>query len=151
MLLTHFGWKRMSMAGAVCYAPNRSDAAVVFQTRPGAYNDDLLIEFITELDDFLNGAKVTLLWDGLPSHRSKKMRKFLASQRHWLVVERLPAYAPELNPVEGMWGNLKGTELANCCAETIDEVQDVAHRGMRRIGSDAELAYAFLGQSGLSL
>ncbi|MGA2110368.1 MAG: transposase, partial [Syntrophorhabdales bacterium] len=79
-------------------------------------------EFITELDDFLNGAKVTLLWDGLPSHRSKKMRKFLASQRHWLVVERLPAYAPELNPVEGMWGNLKGTELANCCAETIDEV-----------------------------
>jgi DDE superfamily endonuclease len=141
----------MSMAGAVCYGPNRNDAAIVFQTRPGAYSDEMLICFITELHDFLDGAKLTLLWDGLPSHKSKKMRQFLASQRRWLVVERLPAYAPELNPVEGMWGNLKGTELANRCAETIDEVQDVAHRGMRRIGSDPELAYAFLRQCGLSI
>jgi transposase len=30
-----------------------------------------------------------------------------------LVVERLPAYAPELNPVEKLWANLKGAELAN--------------------------------------
>ena len=41
------------------------------------------------------------------------MRAWLNTQRHWLVVERLPAYAPELNPVEGLWSWLKGTELAN--------------------------------------
>jgi transposase len=35
------------------------------------------------------------------------MRAFLARQRHWLVVERLPAYAPDLNPVELLWGKLK--------------------------------------------
>jgi hypothetical protein len=41
------------------------------------------------------------------------MRAWLGTQRSWLVVERLPAYAPELNPVEGLWSWLKGTLLAN--------------------------------------
>jgi DDE superfamily endonuclease len=40
------------------------------------------------------------------------MTRFLADQRHWLEVKRLPAYAPELNPAEGFWSNLKGQELA---------------------------------------
>jgi transposase len=35
------------------------------------------------------------------------MRAFLAIQRDWLVVERLPAYAPDLNPVEALWFNLR--------------------------------------------
>jgi transposase len=43
-----------------------------------------------------------LLWDGLPAHRSRAMRAWLATQRSWLVVERLPAYATELNPTEGL-------------------------------------------------
>jgi transposase len=41
------------------------------------------------------------------------MRVWLDSQRDWLTVERLPAYAPELNPVEYLWANLKDVELAN--------------------------------------
>lgn len=150
MLRTHFNWKRMSMAGAICYSPKRTDAAIVFQTKMGAYTDEALSAFLLELHDFL-GAKVTLLWDGLTSHRSKTMVSFQRSQRHWLVTERLPSYAPELNPVEAMWGNLKGTDLANLRAESIAEVEKVAHRGIDRICSDAQLAFAFLGQSGLSL
>ena len=50
------------------------------------------------------------MWDGLGSHRSRPMPAFLGSQRGWLVAERLPGYAPELNPVEGVWANLKGQE-----------------------------------------
>ncbi len=121
MLHARFNWKRVSMAGALAYRPDGSSARLVFQTRPGAYNDEALIEFLIELRRHLRGAKVTLLWDGLPSHRSRRMRRFIASQRNWLVVEPLPAYAPELNPVEALWGNLKGQELANLCADTIEE------------------------------
>jgi len=33
-----------------------------------------------------------------------------------IVVERLPAYAPELNPVEYMWGNLKAHQIGNLVA-----------------------------------
>jgi len=62
----------------------------------GSYNADTLI-------GVLGGQRATLLWDGLGAHRSRKMREFLATQRDWLVVERLPAYAPDLNPVEALW------------------------------------------------
>ena len=41
------------------------------------------------------------------------MRAYVDSQRDWLQAERLPAYAPELNPVEYLWANLKDMELAN--------------------------------------
>jgi transposase len=50
------------------------------------------------------------------------MRAWLRRQRSWLVVERLPAYAPELNPVEALWASLKGVELANLAADTLQDV-----------------------------
>jgi transposase len=110
-----------------------------------------LIEFLHALHEELDGARVTLIWDGLPSHRSRKMHSFLATQRRWLVVERLPGYAPDLNPVEGLWGNVKGTELANLCADAIDEPDRAAHAGIDRVRADTHLAFAFLRHCGLSL
>ncbi len=139
------------MAAAVAYRPDGSDATLVFQLRPGAYNDESLISFLGELHQHLNGDKVTLIWDGLPSHRSKRMNAWIASQRHWLVVERLPAYGHELNPVEPLWGNLKSSELANRCADTIAEAAVAAEAGLERIAGDADLCFAFLRHCGLSL
>ena len=109
VLRHRFGWKRLSMSAAVAYASDRGDARIVFQTHAGAYNDESLIEFLDALHDELGGTKVTLIWDGLPSHRSRKMQAYIRAQRRWLVVERLPGYAPDLNPVEALWGNIKGT------------------------------------------
>jgi len=60
-----------------------------------------------------------LLWDGLPAHRRRAVRAWLARQRSWLVVERLPPDAPELNPVEGLWSSLKAVELANLTPPTL--------------------------------
>jgi transposase len=68
-----------------------------------------------------------------------------------LVVERLPGYAPDLNPSRGWWGNVKGTELANLCADSIDEPAQAAHAGIDRVRADNDLAFAFLGHCGLSL
>lgn len=50
------------------------------------------------------------------------MQQFLAEQRHWLEVRRLPGYAAELNPVEGLWSNRKARELANRCDTTQDHL-----------------------------
>lgn len=146
-----FSWKRLSMAGALYYEPDHSDAGLVFAMRHGAYNDESLIEFLGELYDELGGRKVNLIWDGLPSHRSKKMTAFLETQRHWLIVERLPGYAHDLNPIEMVWGNLKGSELANLCPDTIEEAAVVADAGLSRIGSESELCWAFLRHTGLRL
>jgi hypothetical protein len=79
------------------------------------------------------------------------MRAWLGRQRHWPVVEPLPGYAPELNPVEALWSNLKGIELANLAAETLDEVTAAAERGIQRIRQTHHLAYSFLRYCGLSL
>jgi transposase len=151
-VLTHpFNWKKASMAAALCYGVRGGGAQVVFHLQPGNYDTDSLIQVLGELRRFLGGEKATLLWDGLPAHRSRAMQAWLHRQRHWLVVERLPAYAPELNPVEGLWSWLKGTQLANHVCPTLQEVVKQAELGIERARRTPQLAYSFLRRTGLSV
>ena len=131
----HFKWKRASMAAGLCYGSRGGGARLAFHHQVGAYATDTLIGALEELRGFLGGQKATLVWDGLPAHRSKVMRAWAGRQRSWLVVEPLPAYAPELNPVEPLWSNLKGVELANLAGDTLEEVVASAERGVHRIRS----------------
>ena len=151
VLRHRFNWKRLSMAGALAYEPDGTEAQLVFQIRPGAYNDETLIEFLTAMHQLLDGRKVLLVWDGLPSHRSRRMKAWLATQRHWLMVEPLPGYAHDLNPMEQVWGNVKNNELANLCADTLDQAEHAADAGLCRIGSETALCLAFLHHTGLKL
>jgi transposase len=151
VLRHRFVWKRLSIASALVYEPDGSDAHLVFELRPGAYNDETLIEFLTYLHELEQHRSVVLLWDGLPSHRSRRMRDWVASQRDWLRIEPLPGYAPDLNPTEQVWGSVKSNELANLCVDTIGEVADSAEEGLDRIGADAQLCFAFLRHAGLRL
>jgi transposase len=140
VLRHRFSWTRMSMAGALAYRPDRSRSMFVFQIKQGSYNTPSLIEFLTDLRKHLRGQPVTLIWDGLPSHRSADMKTWIASQRHWLRVERLPGYAHELNPMELVWGNVKARELANLCPDDISEAHTAAQAGLQRVGSDYQLS-----------
>jgi transposase len=147
----HFKWKRASMAAAICYGSRGGGAALAFHHQPVAYDTDTLIGALEGLRRFLCGQKATLVWDGLPAHRSHAMRAWLRRQRSWLVVEPLPAYAPDLNPVEPLWSNLKGVELANLAGDTLDDVTAAAERGIQRIRATHHLAFSFLRYCGLSL
>jgi transposase len=106
-----FNWKRLSLAGALAYEPDGSDAHLFFELRPGANNDETLIEFLSELYE-AEQRTVLLVWDGLPSYRSRHMSDWVATQRHWLSVERLPGYAPDLNPIENLLGQ---PEVSGTC------------------------------------
>jgi hypothetical protein len=79
------------------------------------------------------------------------MAAFVATQRDWLVVERLPGYAPKLNPAEQVWANLKGHELANLAGEGLGGVIRAAWQGIGRIGRAWHLPYSFLRHAGLSV
>jgi transposase len=142
---------RCSMAAALCYGSRGGGAAVAFHHQLGAYDTETLIGALDQLRRFLGGQKATLLWDGLPAHRSLAMGAWLRRQRSWLVVEPLPGYAPELNPVEALWSSLKGMELANLAADTLQEVTAAAERGIQRIRHTDHLAFSFLRHCGLSL
>jgi transposase len=146
-----FHWERISMAAALAYRWDGARTRLYFQTQQGSYNEHSLIEFVRELRRHFRGEQVILLWDGLPSHRSRLMSEFLAKQQHWLEVRRLPAYAPELNPVEGLWANLKGRELANRCETHLQRLTWVAQAGADRLRSARHLHLAFLRHAGLQL
>jgi transposase len=141
----------MSIAAALAYSHDGSEASLVFEFKKGAYDTESLIGFLEEFHRHFAGEKVTLISDGLPSHRSKDMTAWIKAQRGWLVVERLPAYAPDLNPVELLWGNIKGVELANLCPQTIEEARDAADAALMRAGSDTQLCFNFLEHTGLTL
>jgi hypothetical protein len=150
--LTHpFNWKKAAMAAALCYRVRGGGAQLAFHVRAGNFDTDRLIEVLGELRRFLAGEKATLVWDGLPAHRSRAMRAWLHRQRSWLVVEPLPAYAPGLNPVEGLWSSLKAVELANLILPRLAEVIDQAHQGIDRVRRTPHLAYSFLRHTGLSV
>ncbi|WP_252991211.1 transposase [Streptomyces viridosporus] len=100
-----------------------------------------------QLKVFYRGERVVLVWDGLSAHRSWAMRSWAAEQ-DWLTLERLPAYAPELNPVELLWSSLKKRELANLAS---DHLADVAEHGIHRINQNRQLPWSFLAHTGLTI
>ena len=152
-VLTHcFNWKKLSLSAALGYRWDGKKVRLFFQTQPDSYDSESLIEFVDDLRQEFRGRKVILIWDGLPAHRSRVMKSYLEKQRRGLDVERLPGYAPDLNPVELLWGNLKGQELANLCAVALWDVAKAAKAGLRRVRrSLGRLAFSFLRHTGLSL
>jgi transposase len=146
----HRNWTRISAAAFVCYRWDGCRARLYVHLRPGSYNEESLIEVLKDARRHFRGEKVLLLWDGLSCHKSNLMRSYLEGQSSWLTVERLPAYAPDLNPAEGLWANLKGKELANRCDLEIADTVPAARLGISRVGRHQQLLFAFLGQTGLS-
>jgi putative transposase len=149
-LIHAFNWKKLSVAMALAFRWDGRRSQLLFQIRPGSYNGPSLISFLEDLKRHCRRRRVTLIWDGLPAHKSHEMHEYLARQRHWLAVERLPGYAPELNPTELVWGNVKGQELANLCADNLGDVEAALRNGLRRVARHHTLAFAFLRHTGLS-
>jgi putative transposase len=140
----------MSICAAIAYRWDGGAAKTFFQMKPGSYDTDSLIAFLGDLRRQMRGKKVILIWDGLPAHRGRVMQEYLRTQRGWLTVERLPGYAPDLNPVESLWGNVKGQELANLCAKDLGEAAAACRRGLNRVRDESQLCFSFLNHAGLS-
>nr|WP_199917941.1 transposase [Streptomyces virginiae] len=113
-----------------------------FHLKPGSYDTAALIEVLEQMKAFYRGENVVLVRDGLSAHWSRAMRAWVAEQ-DWLTLERLPAYAPELNPVELLRSSLKKRELANLAG---DHLADVA-----RINTNPQLPWSFLTHTGLTI
>jgi transposase len=150
-LIHAFNWSKLSICAALGYRWDGRRTRLYFQTREGNYNAESLIAFLEDLKRHLRGQKAALVWDGLPAHKSFEMKQYLKSQRGWLTVERLPGYAPDLNPVETLWGNIKGRELANRCAKDLAELDGAIRSGLTRVGSSQTLPFSFLKHTGLFL
>ena len=89
------------------------EGALFFQTRDAAFDSAAVIDFLELLLAQIAG-KLLIIWDGAPIHRSKAIKGYLAAGAAKRIrLERLPAYAPDLNPDEAIWHHLKHVELNN--------------------------------------
>jgi transposase len=93
--------------------------------------------------------KLLVIWDGLPSHRSCLVRDFVNETAGSLQLEFLPAYAPELNPVEYIWGYWKQHELPNLCPKNLSQLSEHARKALRRMRRRPTLVTAFWKQAKL--
>jgi transposase len=108
-----------------------------------ALNSDDVVAFLEHLLREVPGQMV-VIWDGAPIHRSRIIKEFLATgaaQR--LHLERLPAYAPELNPGEGLWQQLKGVELRNLCCVNIPHLTHELRAAVKRVRRKPRLIQSF--------
>jgi transposase len=90
-----------------------------------------------------------IIWDGAPIHRSLLVKNHMASTKGRLVVDRLPAYAPELNPVEYIWGHLKNHEIANLIVTKAWELSFEATAALRRMRRRRQIIAACYTQAEL--
>jgi transposase len=119
-----------------------------FRLFPGTIRSRQVVEFLEHLLRHLPG-KLLIVWDGLRSHRSRVVWNFVREQQGRLWLEFLPAYAPELNPVEYLWSPWKQHELPNFCPQTFGELSYQARRALRRMRRRPTLVMASWEQAEL--
>jgi transposase len=135
---TRCGGGRVSIAGVVCYRPG--DRPHLFyqllacRRRKGepkgftwsGYRDLILTAH--------RNLAAPLIWcrDNLNIHLAPHLAAFAAENEDWLRVCHLPAYAPELNPAEGIWSLLKRA-MANFAAADVDGLTRIIKRKLKKI------------------
>lgn len=149
------GSGRVSVAGLVCVRPGER-SRLIYRTRThrgrkGERRSFAEADYAALLDAAHQqlGGPIVVIWDNLNTHRSAAMRELITA-RDWLHVIRLPAYAPELNPVEQVWSQVK-RGLGNLLVWGIDELVTVVKNRLNRIQYRPELLDAFLAHTGLDL
>lgn len=144
VLQYHFNWHQLSaIAGITFYR-------FYFRLFPGTVKGPQIIEFLRALRQTI-GRKLLIVWDGLKAHKSRLVRAYVETTQGAIQLERLPAYAPELNPVEYIWGYLKQHALANFCAHDFSQLTDVARKKLRSMQRRSTLVTAFWKQAELAL
>ena len=139
------GSGRVSVAGLVCLkaeARGRLFYRVrVHRGRKGEHRSMSEADYaglITAAHQQLH-APVILIWDNLNTHISAVMRTFAGAHPDWLTVIQLPSYAPDLNPAEGVWANMKNG-LGNLATPTVSDLAAIVKNRLKRIQYRPELS-----------
>ncbi|WP_344163194.1 IS630 family transposase [Nocardiopsis rhodophaea] len=113
---------RVNATGWLCVGPQGKAVRLVFSTSRTGFTHYDFPELIDRVHQRLGGGPVVLVWDNHASHKTRWLRGRLGA-REWLTVVLLPRYAPELNPVEALWSQLK-RRIANRAYRSLDELEN---------------------------
>lgn len=121
------------------------------RTRYDALNGSDSVHFLKHLHSQV-ARKLLVIWDGSPIHRNTEVKDYLANgAAKYIHLERLPAYAPDLNPDEGTWHHLKRVELSNVCCLDLENLHSQLNLAIFRLRRKPYLVQSFFAQAGLSL
>lgn len=142
--------RKVSVIAALCVTPNRDGVRLYFRPHPDAnINTSHVCDFLRQLSRQLD-EPIRLIWDRLQAHRSKRTRIFLQKHRK-IRDELLPPYAPEINPLEGLWAYLKMNPMANAAIFDVDHLAYTTRRCGRTLQRKQHLLRAFVTHCGLPL
>ena len=125
------------------------EGKLYFHCQDQAIHSEDVVAFLEHLLREVSG-RMVLIWDGAPIHRSHVIQQFLArgaAQR--LHLERLPAYAPELNPGEGLWQQPKGVELRNVYCGNMPQLRGDLRDAVKRVRRKSRIIQGFFRGAGL--
>lgn len=115
---------RLSAIGAVTLSPQRQRLNTYWQFYGGNIVATDVVAFLRQMHR-QNGRPLIVVMDRFNVHR-KAARLLKEQGASWLTIEWLPAYAPDLNPVEGMWSCTKYSDLANYTPTNLDDLAEAA-------------------------
>lgn len=142
--------QKVSAIAALCIPPTRDRVQLYFRLHPHANINAFGVRaFLRELDRQL-AAPWVLIWDRLQAHRARIVQAFLSSQSHVRSIH-LPPYAPELNPVEYLWGYLKTNPLANAAYFDVDTLAERTRTCTRSVQHQPAILRSFVLHCPLSL
>jgi transposase len=142
-------WKNISATGILATdARLRHVRAFCTFTRGSVKKEDTVATLL-HLTRHIKGS-IALFWDGLAQHRATIVKGFLRKQRRrFVMVERFPAYAPELNPQEYLWASSKTKDCAGYVPEDADDLLRRAKKSIRRIQRSPDILRGALYKSSL--
>lgn len=143
MLAFNFNWKTLSAVAGLTFWN------FYFRLYPGSVKGPQVVDFLKALGRHIR-QPLLIVWDRLPAHRSRLVRDYIESLNGWLDMEYLPPYAPELNPVEYIWGYWKQHEMPNVCPKDYWQLSEGARRTLRRMRRRAASDYCLL-EAGVTL
>jgi len=108
------------------------------------------IAFLTHLLR-VAGKKLLVIWDGSPIHRRVMVKEFVSGLRGKVWLEALPAYAPDLNPVEELWQQLKHVEMRNLVLLDVEELHQEFHLAVGRVRQKPHLVQSFFKGAGIQI
>lgn len=141
-------YQKVSVLAAICVSPMNRRYRLFFRFHKNiSINKSLVNQFLGQLERQLRRPAI-VLWDRLQVHRSALVQGYIRrSGKLW--NEFFPSYAPELNPVEYVWGWIKMNPLANQALEDAESIASAAYKHGRAVQHNTALLRSFIRKAGL--
>ncbi len=119
-----------------------SKGAFWFATYPGALNGESFVGLLKKLR-YRRKKPLHLVLDGLPAHKKKVVKDYVASTGGRLTLHFLPGYAPDLNPDELVWSHAKRTGNARRPLQQGEKFEERVSAQLAAIGNNPALVRSF--------